>query len=419
MPTLLFLPISGIIMLITNIIKRIRIQGLPMKYALSIPIQLVGIIITVLLFGGLVPMPVIQVCYTFSTIFKEMLSLVLPFMVFFFVITGILSFRKNAPIVLAVLLGTVFLSNAIVATLSYIAMFLTTRFMVCDASGISLPIASKPVESLIQFSIPLPISGVHALIAAIIFGLLLSVIRVPRVEQIIHRAKGWIETIINSLFIPLLPIYILGFLLKIRTEGTFSCLVQQYGTAFFIIIALQVGYLFWLYLLASGFSLSKTWRAINAALPSYIAAFSTMSSTAAIPVSIKAAEENTGNKQLASIAIPIMANVHLLGDSIITPILSMVTMIAFYGALPTVGQYIVFVFYFCISMFAASGIPGGGLLVMIPILKSEFGFSGEMISIIMTIYFLLDSFGTGANVMGDGALVIIVNKILKRIKIVS
>jgi Na+/H+-dicarboxylate symporter len=66
-------------------------------------------------------------------------------------------------------------------------------------------------------------------------------------------------------------------------------------------------------------------------------------------------------------------------------------------------------------MFAASGVPGGGIVVMIPILNSQLGFTAEMVSIVMTIYFLLDSFGTGANVMGDGALVIIVNKMLKRI----
>jgi Na+/H+-dicarboxylate symporter len=90
-------------------------------------------------------------------------------------------------------------------------------------------------------------------------------------------------------------------------------------------------------------------------------------------------------------------------------------MLVFQGILPDFWQYIGFVFYFCITMFAASGVPGGGILVMIPILKSHLGFTPEMVSIVMTIYFLLDSFGTGANVMGDGALVIIVNKIFKRI----
>ena len=80
-------------------------------------------------------------------------------------------------------------------------------------------------------------------------------------------------------------------------------------------------------------------------------------------------------------------------------------------------QYALFVFYFCTSMFAASGVPGGGILVMIPILKSQLGFTPEMQSIIVTIYMLMDSFGTAANVMGDGALVMMLNSVLKKLKI--
>ena len=54
---------------------------------------------------------------------------------------------------------------------------------------------------------------------------------------------------------------------------------------------------------------------------------------------------------------------------------------------------------------------------MTPILISQLGFTPEMVSIITTLYFLLDAFGTAANVMGDGALVIIVDKVLKKLKI--
>ena len=70
------------------------------------------------------------------------------------------------------------------------------------------------------------------------------------------------------------------------------------------------------------------------------------------------------------------------------------------------------------SMLAVSGIPGGGIIVMQPILQSILGFSPDMLSIITTLYILQDSLGTGANSMGDGALIIIVNNILKRFKLV-
>ena len=78
-----------------------------------------------------------------------------------------------------------------------------------------------------------------------------------------------------------------------------------------------------------------------------------------------------------------------------------------------------FVFYFCLTMLAVSGVPGGGIIVMIPILKANLGFTPAMISIITALYLLQDSFGTAANVMGDGALTILVNKVLNKLGILK
>ncbi len=390
-----------------------------MRIRFSMPLQLLAVIVFVFLFGSLIPVSIARGLYTFSLLFKEVLSLVIPFMVFFFVLAGILSFRKNAPLVLGILLAAIFCSNALVALLSYGAMLLLYSLVSFECPAQSLVSVVQPIEPLIFISLPVPVSAIYALLAAIIIGLIFSFVRAPLFNQVVSRAKGWIEVLITYGFIPLLPLYVFGFLLKILNEGVLTCLAQQYGGAFVIIVGLQFCYLTWFYFLANRFSASRALKAIKNAFPSYITAFSTMSSTAAIPVSIKSAEQNTGNRGLADMAMPIMANMHLLGDSIVTPILAMVTMLVFLGTMPSFVQYIGFVFYFCTAMFAASGVPGGGILVMIPVLVSQLGFMPQMVSIITTLYFLLDSFGTGANVMGDGALVIIVNKILKRFKITA
>ena len=56
-----------------------------MKLQFSLPLQLIAVIIGVLLFGSLIPIQVVEICYTFSVLFKELLGFLLPFMVFFFV----------------------------------------------------------------------------------------------------------------------------------------------------------------------------------------------------------------------------------------------------------------------------------------------------------------------------------------------
>jgi Na+/H+-dicarboxylate symporter len=163
------------------------------------------------------------------------------------------------------------------------------------------------------------------------------------------------------------------------------------------------------------FSYKKAWRAILNAMPSYLTGFGTMSSVLTIPISIECAIKNGVTRSIAQIALPIMANIHLLGDSVCTPMLTLVTMYLFLGYIPDFNSYVSFVFYFCTALFAVSGIPGGGILVMIPILISHFSFTPEMISVVTTIYFLMDSFGTAANVMGDGALAKGVNNGVQKI----
>lgn len=382
----------------------------------SLPLQLVVIIAGVLFFGPFMPSIVSRSIYTFSLCFKEILGFLLPLIIFSFVTTGILSFKKRAPIVLAIMLSLIFISNGFVALLIYSILRLLlptidTALEVTQLTGREL------LNPLFDFSIPALLSAEKVLVFSIAVGLFFSFIRVQAVENLLGASKRSIEFFFARLFIPWLPLYILGFLLKIQYDGIFAELFQHYSMAIIIIIALQLAYLGWFYFLAEGFSLSAAKRAIRMALPSYVTAFSTMSSTATLPVSIPAAERNTGNRALAHIAMPIMANIHLLGDVIGTTILILVSMMVFLQKIPSFFEYAHFVFYFCIAMFAASGIPGGGIIVMIPILKSLLSFTPEMISVIMALYLLMDCFGTAANVMGDGALVIIINKILKKIGI--
>ncbi len=384
----------------------------------SLPLQLLAVIGLVVLFGDMVGTQTVRFFYTFSLLFKEVLSTLLPFIIFSFVLTGILSFKKNAPIILLVLLGCIFCSNSIIALCTYGVARLIVPFVVDGLSAESIELGNGIVP-YVQWQLPSVIRSEYALLAAIVFGLFLSWVSMPSIERGIKTGKRWLERFLNELFIPLLPLYVFGFLLEMNYKGVLGSLFAHYGTTFICIVAMQIAVLFCYYWIAAAGTLKKMYTYITNALPSYITAFSTMSSTATIPVSIEAAEKNTGNKPLAELAMPIMANIHLTGDSVSTPLLALVSSLLFLGTFPDIGAYLHFVLYFCTAMLAVSGIPGGGIIVMVPVLVSQFHFTQEMVGIIMALYLLLDAFGTAANVMGDGALVILVHKLLKKMRIVS
>lgn len=383
---------------------------------ISLPMQLCLVLLSVVLFGNLIDPIIINFFYSISLLFKECLGFLIPFMVFSFITTGILSFKKNAPIVLTILLTCIILSNSVVAFFAY---FIGKLFLPLLAVTID-PTTLTQAESLVPlFSIKLPslIKSDAAMLSAVMTGIALSFFSAPKIEKTIFFLKNSIELIVNKLFIPILPFYILGFLLEINHQGVFLQLFQTYGKTFALITILQILVLFLIYYFAAGFNISKATYYIQNGMPSYLTAFGTMSSTATIPVTVQCAEKNTGNAGLSAMATPILANIHLLGDAISTPILALVTLFIFQGTSPNPIIYSTFVGYFCVNMLAVAGIPGGGIIVMIPILKTVLGFDDMMISIITTLYFLQDGLGTAGNVMGDGALIIIINKILKRLKI--
>ncbi len=387
-----------------------------MKWLPSLPIQLLLVLITVITLGNFLPVHAIEIFYSISLSLKECLGFMLPFMVFAFITAGVLSFKKNTPVVIAVLVSCVFASNLLVPLFSYFACY-SVLYEITNKVVIQHIVTHNGINPLWTIWLPRVMVPEWAIFLALFTGIMLSMITLPAAEQAVIRFKQIIEWIINNLFIPVLPLYVFGFLLEVHHKGVFFELFQSYGKTYALIITLQVILTYLVYLIASNFHMHQAMEYIKNAIPSYLTAFGTMSSTAAIPVTIKCAQKNTGNKPLSAIATPILANIHLFGDAITVPILAVVTLFLFQGVIPAFATFVQFFIYFSLTMLAASGIPGGGMIVMIPILKSILGFNDAMISIMITLHLLQDGLGTGTNVMGDGALIIIINNILKKIGI--
>lgn len=382
---------------------------------IPLPIQLLFVIGFILLFGAYVPEPVARLFYTFSLMFKTLLLLFLPFMLFAFVFNGILAFRKGATAVLLVLLGCIFISDIVIAVISYVSgrIILPSFVESMVVQKLSIQKSLEPLISVqvIDFRIDLE----KVLIASIGLGIFFSFFKLPRFERVMFHFKEIIEKILRYVFVPLLPLYVFGFLLAIQHQGIFTEMFRHYGKAFLLIFAIQVIYLSFFYFVAAGCSVRRGWKAIRNAFPAYLTGFSTMSSMVALPISIDAAEKNTGNRPLSEMSMPIMANLHFMGVATNMPILAMATMMLFWGIVPDFNQYFIFVLYLCYTMIAISGVPGSGILLIVPLLISQFGFTPEMISVVTALYLLIESFGTAANVFGDGALIMIVNRIIKRL----
>ena len=79
---------------------------------------------------------------------------------------------------------------------------------------------------------------------------------------------------------------------------------------------------------------------------------------------------------------------------------------------PSLMQYLIFSGYFVLAKFSVAAIPGGGILVMLPILEKYLGFQADMMSFITALYILFDPVITSANVLGNGAFAKLMDKCL-------
>lgn len=85
-----------------------------------------------------------------------------------------------------------------------------------------------------------------------------------------------------------------------------------------------------------------------------------------------------------------------------------------YGQLPAMGTMILFIILLGIFAVGAPGVPGGTVMASLGIIISVLGFDDSGVALMLTIFALQDSFGTACNVVGDGALALMLNGIFKK-----
>jgi len=179
---------------------------------------------------------------------------------------------------------------------------------------------------------------------------------------------------------------------------------------------LVVSYIAILYLIGAKGKVLQAVSNVQSMLPAGLTGFSTMSSAATMPVTLQCTEETTKDRNFTDLIIPTTANIHMLGDDL-TIVITAMTLLSLFGMpWPDYSTFIFFAFAFSIAKLSCVGVPGASVLVVLPVLQQYLDFNPAMISILTTIYVLQDPFGTAANVMGNGAFAVIIQRIFAKIR---
>ncbi len=138
-----------------------------------------------------------------------------------------------------------------------------------------------------------------------------------------------------------------------------------------------------------------------------IFAFSTSSSAATIPVTLKTVQDELGvSKNVASFVIPVGATINMDGTAIMQG-MATVFIAQMSGIDLTLFQYIQVVILAVVTSIGTAAVPSAGTITLVIILQ-QFGLPLEAIGIILAVDRILDMLRTSVNVTGDAAVACIV-----------
>ena len=136
-------------------------------------------------------------------------------------------------------------------------------------------------------------------------------------------------------------------------------------------------------------------------------AFSTSSSNATMPVTLKTVTQDIGvNPKIASFTIPLGATINMDGTAIMQGVATIFIANAYNIDLTTL-DYLMVILTATMASIGTAGVPGVGL-IMLAMVLAQVGLPTEGIALILGVDRLLDMLRTVVNVTGDSTVSTIV-----------
>ncbi len=379
---------------------------------IKLPAILVAILVLPILFGHLVPVEVKSCSYALSLSMKSILEFMLPFIIFSFIFSCLANQQKGAVLFVFLLIACIFVSNFTALMIGYASGNFGLGLLQLQTTP---ALTSEHLQPAWVFTLKKLISNDKALLIGFITGIFFSLVPSERAKKVANELNKYANAFLKKLFIPLLPLFIVGFIFKLEYDNILHTSLKIYGPVLLLIIATQ-----WLYLLiwfsvASGFKTKKFLGYMRNVLPATLTGLSTISSAASMPVLLMATEKNLENSNQARMLVPAIINIHTVGSAIGVPILALATLASFGYPIPSLTSFVIFALYTALAKYAVAAVPGGVIIVVAPLLETYLGFSGDMIGLITAIYLICDPFGTCANVTGNGVFPILFSRLYSKL----
>lgn len=365
--------------------------------------------------GLICPEWIVRIFVTFNSIFGQFLGFIIPLIIVGLVTPAIADIGNKAGKMLVITLAIAYCSTVFAGLASYITG--ATVFPSLISGGDNLQTLAENADTLPYFTVNIPpLMGVMtALVLAFITGLGLAATQHKTLLDAAHGFEEIITRAIKSAIVPILPFYIFGIFLNMTYVGQVFSILTVFIKIIGIIFLIHIGILILQFVIAGGFGGRNPFKLLWNMLPAYFTALGTQSSAATIPVTLEQTKKNGVSEDIAGFTVPLCATIHMSGSTLKIVACALALMIM-QGMPYDFWGFFGFICMLGITMVAAPGVPGGAIMASLGLLQSMLGFNTEAQALMIALYIAMDSFGTACNVTGDGAIAVIVDRLLGKVK---
>ena len=353
-----------------------------------------------------------RVFVTFNGLFSNFLGFFVPVLIFALIAPAIAGLGRGAGKWLGITAGVAYGSTIISGLIAWGTASALYPTLLAGKSLVT-DVADPEAGGLTPYfsvEMPPPLEVMSALLLAFVVGLSMTAVKSDNLYNVLEELNAMVLKVVTTFVIPLLPIYIFGTFLNLGMNENFGDTMAAMGVVLVLSIVMTLVIVLLQYLLAGAVAGVNPFTALKNMLPAYFTALGTSSSAATIPVTYESTLKNKVEEEVAGFVVPLCATIHLSGSMMKITLYAL--SIVYMASLDvTGGQIIGFILLLGIMMIAAPGVPGGAIMAAVGLLQSNLGFDESMVSLMIASYIVVDSFGTAANVTGDGAIALIVNKL--------
>lgn len=351
-----------------------------------------------------------RVFVTFNGLFSNFLGLFIPVLIFALITPAIAGIGRGAGRWLGITAGIAYASTIVSGLIAFGVATVSYGALLGDKSLDTLDDIDKgALTTFFDIEMPAPFEVMTGLVLAFCVGLAMTAVRSEVLYTGVRELENIVMKVIKVFVIPLLPLFVFGTFLGMGMNGTLMDVIGSLIKVLVLAVVMTILLVIAQYLVAGAVTRSNPFKTLWTMMPAYATALGTSSSAATIPVTLEATKKNGVDPAVAGFTVPLCATIHLSG-SMMKIALFALAVIHMFDMDISAGKFIGFLLLLGIMMIAAPGVPGGAIMAAVGVLGDQLGFDADQVAIMIAAYIAIDSFGTAANVTGDGAIALIVDK---------